>query len=578
MVPTLERMFLVLALTGCASSELTSASGGDSAQQPGGDRPPSNGMPPGAGGDAPPAGSPDAGPDGPVPPGVPTADRSASGPTGLRLLTPSQFRNSVVDVLGPVAAPAVGQWRSSLAAAQGGVAASVVYDYEAAALAVTAEVFDAPEARAALTGCVPAADAADPCLQSVLTRLGGRAWRRPLTPDELARYAQVAVDAAAITGGDGYAGLRYAVAGLLQSPNFLYRVELGTPVGSEDTNLRRLDGYELASRLSYLVWNTTPDAALLEAAARGDLDSDAGVQVQVERLLASPRARDGVVQLFVDLLDLDALLALQKDAALLPAFTPTIGPAMREEVVRVVADVVLEQRDYRRLFDTTRSFVNAELAALYGIAGAFGPEHVPVELPAGRGGLLTLAGFLAIHSGEASTSPTLRGLEVRRALMCLNVPSPPPDVVTELPEPGPDTPMTKRQQLAQHVSDPTCAGCHQFTDPIGLSLERFDALGGWRENDHGLPIDSSGDLDGQPFADAVELGRHLAVRDDTADCLVRNLYRHATGHIEQFQEAPAIEMLLSAVETSGGDLVAAVAALAQSESFRYATLMPEETP
>jgi hypothetical protein len=162
--------------------------------------------------------------------------------------------------------------------------------------------------------------------------------------------------------------------------------------------------------------------------------------------------------------------------------------------------------------------------------------------------------------------------------MCLNVPSPPPDVVTELPEPGPDTPMTKRQQLAQHVSDPTCAGCHQFTDPIGLALERFDALGGWRESDHGLPIDSSGDLDGQPFADAVELGRHLAVRDDTADCLVRNLYRHATGHIEQFQEAPAIEMLLTAVETSGGDLVAAVAALAQSESFRYATLLPEETP
>jgi hypothetical protein len=128
----------------------------------------------------------------------------------------------------------------------------------------------------------------------------------------------------------------------------LYRVELGEPVAPEDPLYVRLDGHALASRLSYLVWNTTPDDELLDAAAAGELADEAGIAAQVDRLFASPRAQDGVIQLFVDMFDLDALLSLQKDAALLPAFTPTIGPAMREEVVRVIADAVLEQRDYRR--------------------------------------------------------------------------------------------------------------------------------------------------------------------------------------------------------------------------------------
>lgn len=503
---------------------------------------------------------------------------SSSGPTGLRLLTPTQYRNSVIDVLGPVAAQPVGQWRSSIAAAQGGVAAAGVEDYEAAAMTVTAEVFGNVDARLQVTGCTPTAAADDPCVAQVVERLGRRAWRRPLADDEVARYG---VAAAEVTGllGDPWLGLQYAVAGLLQSPSFLYRVEIGAPVAADDPLYVRLDGYELASRLSYLVWNTTPDDALLDAAAAGELDGDAGIQAQVDRLVASPRAADGVIQLFVDMFDLDALLSLQKDAVLLPKFSPTIGAAMREEMVRVITDNVLVKRDYRRLFDTNGGFVDAELAALYGLEGMFDGTFAPVTLPEGRGGLLTLAGFLAINSGEASTSPTKRGLAVRRILMCQSIPPPPPDVEAELPEPGENEgPMTKREQLEAHVTEPRCAGCHQFVDPIGLSLEHFDALGGFRATDQGLPIDPSGELDGAAFADAVELGALLAEQPGVADCVVRNLYRYATGHIEQPDEQAIVVALREALEDNGYDLTAAVDALVRHEGFRHAKLSAEDMP
>ena len=503
------------------------------------------------------------------------APAHASGPTGLRLLTPSQYRNSVIDILGDVAAPAVGQWRSSIAAAQGGVAAAGVEDYEEAALLVTAGVFADPAARLQLTGCTPVAVAGDPCIAQTITAIGRRAWRRPLSVAELERYSAVAVDVAALLSNDPWLGLQHAVAGLLQSPNFLYRVELGTPVSADDPLYVRLDGHELASRLSYLVWNTTPDDELLNAAAAGELDDDAGIQAQVDRLFASPRAQDGVIQLFVDMFDLDALLSLQKD---LPAFTPTLGAAMREEMVRVIADSVLVQRDVRAMFQTSSGYVNAELAALYGLEGAFGDQLTKATLPDTRGGILTLAGFLAINSGEASTSPTKRGLTVRRVLMCQSIPPPPPGVDAKLPEPGDGMPMTKRQQLEKHVSDPSCAACHQFTDPIGLALEHFDAIGAYRATDQGLPIDPAGMLDQQAFTDAVALGGLLADNKATSACVVRNLYRYATGHIEQSDEAPAINDLLTVLEDSSHDLPAVIDALARSESFRYATLHPEDAP
>jgi hypothetical protein len=430
----------------------------------------------------------------------------------------------------------------------------------------------------AVAGCTPQHVEDDPCVADVLQTLGRRAWRRPLTGEELARYRQLAFEAGALLEGDPWQGLQYAIAGILQSPSFLYRVELGQPIEGDPDHLR-LDAFELGSRLSYLAWNSTPDDELLDAAQAGDLDDPELLAAQIDRLLQSPRARDGAVQVFVDAFDLDALHSLQKDAVLLPAFTPTIGPAMREELVQVIVATVLDERDLRRLFDTQTGYVDAELAVLYGLGGEFGTEHVAVTLPDSRGGVLTLAGFLAINSGEASTSPTKRGLAVRRAIMCQQIPPPPEGVEAELPEPdGEDTHQTKRQQLEAHATDPTCAACHQLTDPIGLALEHFDALGGYRPDDQGLAIDPSGSLDGQPFADAAELGSRIAEHPATAECMILNLYRYAVGHVEQPSESETIDMLVEALEDSDYDMRAAIEALATAESFRLVAVPTEDGP
>jgi len=504
-------------------------------------------------------------------------DPLASGPTGLRLLTPTQYRNSVADVLGEVEVETIGQWRSSIAAAQGGVSAALVEDYEESALAVSSLVFGDPALRMEVAGCSPTMDPDDACVAEVIERLGRQAWRRPLEADELERYAGVATSTAELLGNDPWQGLAHAVAGLLQSPNFLYRVEVGEPIG-EDSDRTRLDGYELASRLSYLAWNTTPDEALLDAVANGSFEDSEGIADEVQRLLDSPRAREGAVQVFVDMLDLDALLSLQKDPLLLPAFTPTIGPSMREELVHTIEDTVVDGRDLRRLFDTPNGFVNAELAALYGLSGEFDESFTEVALPEGRGGLLTLGGFLAINSGEASTSPTKRGLLVRTVLMCQSIPPPPPDVEAELPEPEGDTPKTKREQLSEHAENPACAACHDFMDPIGFGLETFDALGGYRLTDNGLPIDPSGELDGEPFADAVELGARLSENPALANCMVRNLYRYAVGHVEQPDEATILEGMNAALTDNDYDLRAAIEALVTHEAFGVGLWSEEEAP
>jgi hypothetical protein len=160
--------------------------------------------------------------------------------------------------------------------------------------------------------------------------------------------------------------------------------------------------------------------------------------------------------------------------------------------------------------------------------------------------------------------------------MCQTIPPPPPEVEADLPDPIDGQPETKRQQLEAHATDPVCAACHSLTDPIGLALEHYDALGGWRETDQGLAIDPSGELDGMPFGDAVELGTHLAEHPQVAECMVKNLYRYAVGHIEQPEEDEAIDALVEVFEASGWDLSAVIAELGASEGFRIATAPVDE--
>ncbi len=452
-----------------------------------------------------------------------------------------------------------------------------VQQYEEAADAASLYVFGDPLRRAAFVGCEPAAPG-DACVTGFLERFGRRALRRPLSAEELQRWTGVAIS---LSQPDAWEGLRLAVAGLLQSPYFIYRVELGAPDASRPGELR-LSGYETASRLSFLLWNTTPDDELLDAAGRGDFESPAGVAIQAARLLEDPRATSTVRQFFGQFLDLGRLDGVTRDPATYPLYSDGIIGAMRTEVEMIVDDVVANRRDARSIFSTRRTFVNAQLAALYGVEapGADEKTFVAVELdPAGpRRGILTLGAFLTMNAHETDTSPTARGKYIRERVLCQTVAPPPPNVSTTLAPPPAGKPLTVRERMEEHRKNPACTSCHTFMDPPGFLFEHFDSLGVFRTELPGpLPIDSSGDLDGKPLDDATGLTALLEDDPRVGDCMVKQFYRYAHGRLETKGEKVALEQLDARFAETSYDFHQLIIELVTHESFRTVSA-PQESP
>jgi hypothetical protein len=468
---------------------------------------------------------------------------------------------------GDVTVREVGQSHSSIAAARGGIAAATVVDYEASAYEAARWVFEDEGRRAEIVGCVPTGTAADPCARDFVVRVGRRAFRRPLSEEEIARWTGVAANVSAMLA-DPQRGLEHALAGLLQSPNFLYRAELGTGAAA-GPGLIAYSDHEMATRLSYLLWNTTPDDVLLDAAEAGELRDAAGLSRHLDRMLADDRAREGLRQLFSDLLNATAIDELEKDAVLFPSFTPELAATMRQQMV-LTAEAAVSSGDYRELFTTRTVFLNDQLAPLYGMPAAFGPDLVATDLAddGPRAGLLTLPGFLSLHSYPGKTSPALRGLFVRKVLLCQEIPPPPPTVDTTLRAPEPGELVTTRELVARHQTDPVCASCHSRMDPIGLALETFDAIGAYRETQNGLPIDPSGRLDGVPFADAPGLGESLAAHPDLVPCFVANLYAFGAGRTLSVRERRQLQALADERLAGGYDVREAMRAVATSDVFR----------
>lgn len=507
-------------------------------------------------------------------PGPGVTARTLPPAAGLRTLTPSQYQASVRDVLGAdVPVEAVGQWASAIAAARGGLAPTTVSAYEDAAYAAVRWVFEDAARREAIIGCAPSGGAADACAREVVSRIGRRAFRRPLTDEELTRWTAVAASVGASLG-DPDRGLEHALAGILQSPHFLYRVELGS--GDEvATGVRAYSDHEVATRISYLIWNSTPDDALLDAADRGALTTPEGLARELDRMLTDERARVGLRELFADILHAGAIDSLEKDTTLFPEWTPALGAAMREQLVHT-AELAVFGGDYRELFTARTVLVNDTLAPLYGMEPTLGATLVPVTLADDdpRGGLLTLPGLLAQHAYPGKTSPALRGLFVRKVLLCQEIPPPPPDVDTTLPTAAPGELVTTRELVRRHQADPTCASCHSRMDPIGLGLERFDALGRHRIDQNGLAIDPSGELDGIAFEDARGLGDALAAHPDLASCFVSNLYAFAAGRTISWREEQALEDVVAELVTGGHDVRVAFRAVATSDVFRLTEVSP----
>lgn len=512
-------------------------------------------------------------------PGIPGGPQAFTPPAPtIRRLLARQYRNSVRDLLGPAAAAAASPPGDSslngfdaIGAAQLGVSDDAVAKYEVSARAVAAAAMGDTARIGAFLSCDPAAPAdASACRKDFAKSFGRLAFRRPLDAEEIERYAGVA-EVASSELGDFNSGIEYAILAFLQSPSFLYQVEIGD-IDVLRPTMRRLGGYEMASRMSFFLLGTTPSPALLDDAEKGLLNDAEGARKAAQALVARPEARAALDSFYSELLELRSLDALVKDENDFPQFSPKLAQAMREETLRLIDDVVWDQNgDYRDVLDADYTFVNGELASLYGLPApeGDGSDFIKVKLPEEqkRGGLLGQASFLSLFSHTTLSSPTLRGKFVRERLLCQAIPAPPPNVNTVLPS-DPNA-KTARQKLEVHQTAPGCKSCHVAMDLIGFGLENYDAVGAFRTTENGETIDAKSEIAGMgTFEGARELGGLLREQPEVSSCAVRNIFRGATGHIDTAGESPALEKLDASFADSGYRMQDLLVELVASDAFR----------
>ncbi len=509
---------------------------------------------------------------------VPEAPGPEFVPAGPRLfrLSSRQYRNSVRDLFGPHIVPpsalepdravdgliAVGATVSTLSARG-------VEQYFDAALALAEQVVASDEARQRV---VPCATQDGACAREAVAYAGRLIWRRPLETAELDAL-MVTFEAAQEALGTWDDGLRYALTFLLQSPHFLYRAEQG------DAATSAYAPFELAARLSYFLWNSTPDKALLEAAESGALLDDAVLATEVDRLLADARARDGVRNFFAEWLGLYELDALSKDPNVFRHYSSDLGALAREETLKLAETWAFEEAaDFRSLFTTRTTFVNRRLAAIYDIPAPSGDELGAVDLPltTPRRGILGHVGILALHSHPTSSSATLRGKFIRERVLCGAPLTPPANLNTSIPEPSPDA-RTLKERLVVHMQVEECGACHRLLDPIGFGLENFDGIGRFRTKDNDAPIDPSGTLDGEPFEDAVELMARIANHPMLTPCFVKHVYSYANGHAPENEEAQILHALHEDFRANTFKILHLFRAVALSRGFREVTPLSEVT-
>jgi hypothetical protein len=491
----------------------------------------------------------------------------------LRRLTRAQFHNAVRDVFGvevDVSELDADSWDGNFAvigASRVSTSETGVEHYHSAIESAVDAVFGDTAKRSAFIGCTPTGRADDACLRGFIETKGRRAWRRPLEADEIDRVAAVAANAATELGS-ATEGVRWATVALFTSPHFLYRPELGAPTANGSL---RFTGYEMASRLAFLTWNSLPDEGLLDEAENGSLGTANGVRDIATRLVDAPAGREAVGAFAEEYMRLDRLLTQAKDGGLFPEYAPALQAAMVRDMRETWESIAFDdQASALELFTTTKVVVNADLARLYELptTGLDSNTFAVLTLPANgpRAGILSKAGFLSQFANQKEGSPTLRGKFMREALMCQTIDPPPGNVNTVLPD-LPDMPMTKRQRLEIHRTSDQCSGCHSLMDPLGLPLENFDAIGKYRTTDHGLPIDPSGDFDEAPVTDAKNLGVVVSQSPLVTQCLVRKYYAYAMGYPERAVDGSVVNAVAASFQTSGFKLRDLVLAVVTQDAF-----------
>jgi mono/diheme cytochrome c family protein len=409
-----------------------------------------------------------------------------------------------------------------------------------------------------------------PAARQIIERFATRAYRRPLRPAELDRLVRLVE--APINGGERFErGVQLGVQAVLASPSFLFRFE-GKPPADSNPIVRQ---YTLASRLSYFLWSTMPDDELFELARKGELDNDATLEAQVQRMLKNPKA-GAFVENFVDQwLTLRILRVVSPDPKAFPSFNDALRGSMLRETEMFAESILREDRNLLEFLDADYTFLNERLAKHYGIDGVEGDHFRRVTLPKGspRGGLLTQASLLTVTSNPTRTSPVKRGKWILEQILGTPPPPPPPDVPELSDAKNAVLSGSLRQRMEQHRADPNCATCHQRMDPLGFGFENFNAVGAWRDKDGDFPIDPSGVLpSGQRFQGPVELKTVLKQkRQEFVRCLAEKMMTYALGRGMEIHDRCAIDQIVEAVERGDFRSSRLIVTIVQSDEFRMRT-------
>jgi hypothetical protein len=527
-----------------------------------------------------------------MPAGTASADctKVVPGAAEARLLTRLQYDNTVRDLLGELSVPPRNFPEENLLLGFGNNA-----DAHRASLLLTERHLASAEDLAAaavargvdqLLPC-QAGDHSEPCVASFVAQFGYRAFRRPIQPEESGPLLDLWRTANSAFGFDK--AMELLIETFLQSPQLLYRTEslraesgaaAGPPQGGADAGkAQALDAYQIASRLSYLLWNTLPDSELFELADSGALLDVETVRAQAQRMIEDDRARGTVADFYEQWLGMSAFAGLTRDV---PSDVPAAGTlsassfndSWQTSLGRFVQDSFWDGGNIETLLGSKRVYVDSGLAALYGYEAAPAADGLTAVEDEHRAGILTQPGLMALLAHADQSAPVQRGKFVREQLLCKPLPPPPPDVDTTPPDPDPSA--TTRERFKQHSADQRCATCHRLLEGVGFGLEEYDQLGRYRTQEYGLLVDASGNLldsgdtavDGA-FNGAQELASKLASSTQVQACLATQWFRYGMGRGEQAEDVCSLSQIKAEFASTGGDFRELLVSMATSNAFRF---------
>jgi mono/diheme cytochrome c family protein len=404
----------------------------------------------------------------------------------------------------------------------------------------------------------------------IVNRFAKHAFRRPVTPAELERLLSL-YDLAEKQGDSFESAMKLPLQAVLVSPHFLFRVEREGTV-QDGRGAHRLSDYALASRLSYFLWSTMPDAGLFDAAEKGTLHEPEVYEAQVRRMLQDPKAKSLAENFAIQWLQLRRLETQAPDPKRFPGWDEKLRAAMHDEAVLLFDEIVRNDRSVLELLGADYSFLNERLAKHYGVAGVQGPEMRRVELTdPRRGGVLTLGAVLTVTSNPTRTAAVKRGKWVLETILGTPPPPPLPDAGELKDETDEDRKLSLRVRLEKHRADPSCAACHKRMDPIGFAFENYDPIGAWREKDGPHAIDPMATLpDGRSFKGPVELkALILSRKDDFVRCLAEKMVTYALGRGVEYYDASTVKAIRKALADNQYKFSTMVMEIAKSYPFQY---------